>query len=112
MELKPCPFCGQKATLQKDEIINTWFIECSENCDHNPHSLAFPNDPKEGVIASWNTRIPDTDKLQSEISQLRSELEKVRNQAIEECARCVNKPDVLSTQILAEEILDLKKVKR
>jgi len=55
-ELKPCPFCGETPTLEKDELIDSWFIEChDEKCIATPFAL-LPNTPKEDVVSAWNTR--------------------------------------------------------
>lgn len=53
--LKPCPFCGGTATLEKDELIDTWFIECHNDCIGNPFGL-LPETKKEDVINAWNKR--------------------------------------------------------
>ena len=56
MKLKPCPFCGGKATL--DEItdedgvgIGDFVVSCS-NCE----AFLLPHNNKQELIDQWNTR--------------------------------------------------------
>lgn len=62
--LKPCPFCGNPATvreaLQKERpewsgsYGEWWIVECSnEYCLMHP-KISFPD--KHGAVAVWNTR--------------------------------------------------------
>jgi len=58
-ELLACPFCGKVPKLQKDEAINTWFLECPDQwCIATPTSI-LPNESKEELIRIWNIRVPD-----------------------------------------------------
>ena len=79
-ELKPCPFCGGKALLQKmensdssDVFIESWKISCS-SCGATPKGanvyktmhiknpkgeIVFRTNGKENAIAAWERRVQD-----------------------------------------------------
>ena len=55
-ELKPCPFCGERAALAMNEenefgaIIGGWFVICPKcHCSTDIYS-------KSGAIEAWNRR--------------------------------------------------------
>ena len=53
-ELKPCPFCGSKPTIDRGGPGNlVWYIECEE--DEYVASTQSGGMRKEAV-AAWNTR--------------------------------------------------------
>ncbi len=49
-KLKPCPFCGHEAQINKDE----WSIQCS----YCPAYMGYFNTEQEAVEA-WNRRVKD-----------------------------------------------------
>ena len=78
-ELKPCPFCGEKATLDYGVLPNRkhWFITCDCCGMMYQYTLSQRKYVKDG----WNTR-PIEDALQAENERLKEELqcEKTRSQ--------------------------------
>ncbi len=58
MQLKPCPFCGERADVQyrKGDYAG-YYIACpTEDCCGSPSDDAFSFVKKEYAIATWNTR--------------------------------------------------------
>lgn len=64
IKLKPCPFCGGKAKLLKDEIGNTadmcgaewWYVACSKlDCGIYAETADRPT-PQEAAKL-WNRRV-------------------------------------------------------
>lgn len=55
-KLKPCPFCGGKATIGKIEYNATYYVRCSNTkiCFVNSYTRAF--DEIEDAINAWNKR--------------------------------------------------------
>ena len=52
-ELKPCPFCGAKASLQHPG--GDWFVTCDGlDCKLLPYT--HYQRTREAAIAAWNTR--------------------------------------------------------
>ena len=57
-ELKPCPFCGRKAYIYKDEYIGTYRAECrNTRCSCIPSTWFC--ETKEGAADLWNRRAAD-----------------------------------------------------
>ena len=59
MELKPCPFCGGEATIEK---INQKSLPCLWQvwCSGDNHEVSVLSDKSEKVaIAAWNRRCVD-----------------------------------------------------
>ena len=55
-ELKPCPFCGGKATIEFGNGINKYWICCNnEKCRIQPLTDAHIN--KGVVVREWNRRV-------------------------------------------------------
>jgi len=50
-ELKPCPFCGEKAHIEYNDDFFEWNICCSQ-C---PCDIGF-EPSKDKIIEKWNTR--------------------------------------------------------
>ena len=48
--IKPCPFCGNKAEIDFFESECTWYIGCT-NCTCEIQDLS-----EEKAISAWNTR--------------------------------------------------------
>ena len=57
VELKSCPFCGGKATLEKcvsNRFKGEYFVQCdNDSCDINPTTQPYP---KHEAISMWNRR--------------------------------------------------------
>ena len=66
-ELKPCPFCGEKATLDYSVMPNRkhWFITCDCCGMMYQYTLSQRKYVKDG----WNTR-PIEDELRARIAEL------------------------------------------
>lgn len=74
IELKPCPFCGGKASLHSDTDGPTWFVGCSNSeCPVEPHLYLNKGDEAAQV---WNRRAELAD-AQAEIARLRAALDAV-----------------------------------
>lgn len=55
-EIKPCPWCGGRATIFTNEYEGTFIIKCNHNrCPVNPELLVEYIDKQEAIEA-WNTR--------------------------------------------------------
>ena len=69
-ELKPCPFCGEKATLDYSVLPNRkhWFITCDCCGMMYQYTLSQRKYVKDG----WNTR-PIEDALNARIAELEAE---------------------------------------
>ena len=72
-ELKPCPFCGEKATLDYSVLPNRkhWFITCDCCGMMYQYTLSQRKYVKDG----WNTR-PIEDALRARIAELEAESER------------------------------------
>jgi hypothetical protein len=81
-ELKPCPFCGRKAILQKDEDHHGGYFSlgCAKDPlsdDTCPGKSVYYTEPIENLdnaIKLWNTR-PIEDALRATIASLRQQLD-------------------------------------
>lgn len=58
IKLKPCPFCGGKAKLRKNEffrVADWWYVACD-----NPHCGAYVETvvrpTQQDVVEIWNAR--------------------------------------------------------
>lgn len=78
-ELKPCPFCGEKAYLHRN-IDKTAYIECTKcECRKPGDRRCFYID-KLRAIEAWNTRTPslipisDSVKLKKENKRLKDSI--------------------------------------
>jgi len=73
-ELKPCPFCGDKVTLEDNSNLTNhrtvYWVAC-HNCSDLDTPCYFT---ASEVIEDWNTR-PLEDALQSRITELEGKLE-------------------------------------
>lgn len=51
-ELKPCPFCGSGAEVEKsgEGVFETWYVTCAICC------ASVWETTEAGVIEAWNTR--------------------------------------------------------
>ncbi len=59
IELKPCPFCGKKATLSKRLLVNDEYF--TVRCEHDGCIFVSTgmHPTKEGAIEAWNRRDDD-----------------------------------------------------
>ena len=73
-KLKPCPFCGEKATLDYSVMPNRkhWFITCDCCGMMYQDTLSQRKYVKDG----WNTR-PIEDALTARIAELEAEIERL-----------------------------------
>lgn len=89
-ELKPCPFCGKKASIQDCSYYGSapaW----SAMCD-NPTCFAYTEafKTKKEAIERWNNR-PAEEALQKRIAELEAERDRLRKalqglmQAVDGC---------------------------
>ncbi|MFR5049414.1 MAG: Lar family restriction alleviation protein [Faecalispora sporosphaeroides] len=65
-ELKPCPFCGGKASIGKTIDGMNWQIVCRGECRCTSAYFA----QKENAVAAWNRR-PATENKPLTLDQLR-----------------------------------------
>lgn len=85
-ELKPCPFCGKKASIQDCSYYGSapaW----SAMCD-NPTCFAYTEafKTKKEAIERWNNR-PAEEALQKRIAELEAERDRLR-EALKEVLNC------------------------
>ena len=74
-ELKPCPFCGNKAELFCTKGTEDWAVVCQHpECGCNARILYC--DTKEEAIEQWNRRTsdPEKQKLVEALEDARTEL--------------------------------------
>ena len=73
-ELKPCPFCGEKATIDYSVLPNRkhWFITCDCCGMMYQYTLSQRKYVKDG----WNTR-PIEDALRLRIAELEAEIDQL-----------------------------------
>ena len=67
-ELKPCPFCGGEARLDKENVCfghgerhDKYFVECISCGARGKREVVYyltPTECQELVVRSWNTRTP------------------------------------------------------
>lgn len=55
-ELKPCPFCGGKANLVKDELYKGFYVTC-DNYDCFIEVKTNSYHYKRLAISEWNRRV-------------------------------------------------------
>lgn len=51
-ELKPCPFCGGKAILEKESNMYLWYFVKCKDC----HGRSAKKMEKEKAIKAWERR--------------------------------------------------------
>ena len=54
IELKRCPFCGGKATIDNNGST-VWWVECNNDCQIQPGTPVFSKPSK--AIEAWNRRV-------------------------------------------------------
>lgn len=57
-KLKPCPFCGGEASLDKIKTVKGWFEYLVWCADDNCACQNASYRTKEEAIEAWNTRKP------------------------------------------------------
>ena len=58
IELKPCPFCGEKPIVEYGNGIKKYWISCqNEKCWVQPNTDAHIN--RGVVVRFWNRRVSD-----------------------------------------------------
>lgn len=56
VELKPCPFCGSKSTIEQNNSTKKWWICCTNTrCRINPST--DPHINRGVVVREWNRRV-------------------------------------------------------
>ena len=55
-ELKPCPFCRNKAILREKEGLGTWIVECSNGRCPASYMIGWDYDTQIEAIEAWNKR--------------------------------------------------------
>ncbi len=85
-DLKPCPFCGGKAELQKVLIGDSYIIQCVGRTTPLCADLPSPIiSGKNVAITAWNTR-PAEDALMAELEQVERECGAKRDMLAERTA--------------------------
>ena len=77
--LKRCPFCGEKAILEKDGC--GFRVICSRDNEEYTGELVVCTEwytKEEYAIENWNTR-PAEDSLRKEIKELKKQLKRAEN---------------------------------
>ncbi len=55
VELKPCPFCGEKPSIYLNEATKMWIIRCtSEKCRIMPYTDYHKT--RAVIVREWNRR--------------------------------------------------------
>lgn len=78
-KLKRCPFCGEKAILEKDG--RGFRVICSRDNEEYMGNLVVGTEwytKEEYAIETWNTR-PAEDSLRKEIKELKKHLKRAEN---------------------------------
>lgn len=57
MELKPCPFCGSKASLNEKHETGTWIVECTNSTCPASYMIGWDYDTPIDAIEAWNRRV-------------------------------------------------------
>lgn len=88
--LKPCPFCGKKASIQDCSYFGStpmW----SAMCD-NPKCFAYTEafKTKKEAVECWNSR-PAEEALQKRIAELETERDRMR-EALEHVVKLLDRP--------------------
>lgn len=89
MELKPCPFCGEKAEIVNGSGIRftEWLILCTGDCPVSPS--VRKETPEEAVVA-WNTRANPNERAAREAGkqEARAQIAKALNVPKQTAAIC------------------------
>jgi hypothetical protein len=80
--LLPCPFCGSPASInQASNDPRWWVIRCTDQADDASMACrACPEvqeDNREMAIVHWNHREPSSERLRSQVEQMREQNEKL-----------------------------------
>lgn len=112
-DLKPCPFCGNRATLSRYYVCDGYQNESPTYRAHCTDCHAkMEHSSKEVVITEWNTRDPDADhiphptvlmSLCAAIENLQKEI-KYRGKYIDYLQRKLNQRNITYRASLDEEV--------
>ena len=97
-ELKPCPFCGSDALVEKHPEPGTHEIGC-EGCTCNVMVYTDIGD-MAGLVDHWNRRTPDRAAL---VEVARRAIADCRNCDDPTCPACVSEANGVVTEYLAEQ---------
>lgn len=61
IELKPCPFCGNKGEIEHKRNLFTWIVQCSNNSCPASYMIGMDYDTKEEAVENWNRRVDFAD---------------------------------------------------
>jgi len=62
-ELKLCPFCGGEAIRNHKKELETWIVECSNQCCPASYMIGWDYNTEIEAIAAWNRRIGEHDEI-------------------------------------------------
>ena len=58
-ELKPCPFCGSKASLHEKPAKQAWIVECTNGTCPASYMIGWDYETEKEAIEAWNRRAKD-----------------------------------------------------
>jgi len=77
IDLRPCPFCGAPAALQKIDRMEWWRVICSNNeCGAEVWSRYADGHGMEHAVEKWNRRMDEKtpkEMLEENLARMREE---------------------------------------
>lgn len=58
-KLKPCPFCGSKGVIHRNNALETYVVECTNHSCPASYMIGWDYDTTQEAIESWNRRVND-----------------------------------------------------
>jgi len=111
-ELKPCPFCGDKAEIGAQFYLsgphgkNYYQYGASCNTFACIAGKAFCTHlHREDAIAAWNTRTTDTEltRLKRKVEVLREGFSKIADENNDDCVHCIANEAIAAADRIAKE---------